>query len=74
MVDIDYELTNRILGLVRVQHLQYLGELIPSTYGFVGTDNPNGKVAHRNKRLHDKLLDGDAFHYKVCCTLSVGCF
>ena len=27
-VYIDYELTNRILGLVRVQHLRYLGELM----------------------------------------------
>ena len=26
--DIDYELTDRILGLVRVQHLRYLGELM----------------------------------------------
>lgn len=47
---------------------------IPSTYGFVATNNPNGKVARHNKRLHDKLLDEDAFHYKVCCTLSVRCF
>lgn len=27
-VDINYELTDRILGLVRVQHLRYLGELM----------------------------------------------
>lgn len=42
---------------------------IASTYGFVLTDKINGKTARRNSKKVVDLLEGNAFHYKVCCEL-----
>lgn len=38
---------------------------IPSTFGFTHTDNINGKVGRRNRKIYAALVEENAFHYKV---------